>query len=137
MRYLMMLALSFSSFCAVEAGEQTDPNVPSDFDTYWMVFLKKGTTLSQNAEEAAKIQSAHLAHMAKQKKEGKILVAGPFEVDADHEMRGIVLYSADLPLQQVQSLVQADPAVKAGRLSVEIVKWWTPAGAMVFPKQQD
>ena len=136
MKYFMILVLSFSSFSWLVAGEQTDPNVPTEFDTYWMAFLKKGTTKSQSAEEAAKIQSAHLAHLAKQRKEGKLLVAGPFEVEADANMRGIVLYSADLSLEEVQSLVDADPAVKTGRLSVEIIKWWTPAGVMTFPEHK-
>jgi len=28
----------------------------------------------------------------------------------------------------------ADPAVRAGRLQVRVLRWWVPAGALAFPR---
>lgn len=120
-----LLLVCLSSFAI--SGDEV---VPTEFDTYWMVFLKSGTTRSQNAEETQKIQMGHLTHLTNLKKDGTIIVAGPFEVDKDHPMRGIVLYPGDTPREEVERLSNMDPAVKAGRLSVEIIKWWTPKGAI-------
>lgn len=121
-------------FC--QDQQRVDPNVPTEFDVYWMVFLKKGPTRSQDPAEASRIQSGHLAHLAQQKRDGILLVAGPFEVEPENELRGIVLYPGDMPKEKVQAQVQADPAVQAGRLTVEIIKWWTPGGTMTFPAKQ-
>lgn len=107
-----------------------DDVVPTEFDTYWMVFLNAGEARSQTPEEAQKLQMAHLGHLTKLKNDGTIIVAGPFEVDKDHPMRGIVLFPGDTPKEEVERLTKMDPAVKAGRLKVEILKWWTPKGAI-------
>ena len=116
-------------------AQDAEGNPPMEFDTYWMVFLVRGDDPPQlDATASAELQRKHLAHLSKVYKEGYSLVAGPFEVPDDDPVRGIVLYRGDLERERVVELASADPAVVAGRLKVEVKKWWTPAGAMSFPQ---
>ena len=88
---------------------------------YFLVFLKKGDTKSANKEEASKIQEQHLAYLGDLFKKGIICMNGPFGDDG--EIRGATIYrvaTADEALR----LASGDPAVKAGRLSVEVHPWW-------------
>ncbi len=115
-------------------AQDAEGNPPTEFDRYWMVFLERGADPPQLDEGAlAELQRQHLAHLSKVHREGYSLVAGPFEVPADEPLRGIVLYRGDLERARVAEMTSADPAVKAGRLKIRIMKWWTAAGAMSFP----
>ncbi len=93
---------------------------------YFLAFLKRGDNRSHSEEEAARIQTAHLAHMDKLAKEGKINIAGPFGDDGD--IRGIVIYSVPT-LEEAKKLTQNDPAVVAGRLKIEVHPWWAAKGS--------
>lgn len=92
---------------------------------YWMVFLRKGSHRDQDSVSAARIQEGHLANIARLAKEGKILVAGPFGDDGD--LRGIFVMDCN-DEAEVRTLCESDPAVKAGRLALEIHPWWTAKG---------
>ncbi len=115
-------------------AQDADGNPPTEFDQYWMVFLVRGDDPPQLDEAAStELQRQHLAHLSRVHREGYSLVAGPFEVPDDEPTRGIVLYRGDLERDQVAELTSADPAVKAGRLKIRIMRWWTPAGALSLP----
>lgn len=92
---------------------------------YFMVFLKTGTNRSHTPEEARQIQTAHLAHLGWLAKEGHAQLIGPFGDDG--EVRGIVVMSVPT-LEKAKALTEMDPAVKAGRLVVEVHPWWTAKG---------
>jgi uncharacterized protein YciI len=89
-------------------------------------FLKEGPTRDQNEAEAILIQSGHLAHMDKLAKEGKINIAGPFADDG--EIKGMVIYSVP-SLEEAHRLTSMDPAVKAGRLLIELHPFWAAKGS--------
>ncbi len=93
---------------------------------YFMAFLKEGPTRDQNEAEAILIQSGHLAHMDKLAKEGKINIAGPFADDG--EIKGMVIYSVP-SLEEAHRLTSMDPAVKAGRLLIELHPFWAAKGS--------
>ncbi len=93
---------------------------------YFMAFLKEGPDRTQSQEEAMIIQKDHLAHMEKLAKENKINIAGPFGDDG--EIKGIVIYSVPT-LEEALALTTADPAVKAGRLIIEVHPWWAAKGS--------
>ncbi len=98
-----------------------------------MVFLERGDDPPELDDGAsAELQRKHLAHLSKVHREGYSLVAGPFEVPEDEPLRGIVLYRGDLEKERVVELASDDPAVRAGRLKVRVMRWWTGAGAMTF-----
>lgn len=92
---------------------------------YYIAFLKKGPTRSQKKEEAAELQKAHLAHLGKMYELGYADISGPFGDDGD--IRGITIYNVPT-LKMADSLANADPMVKAGRLIIEIHPWWAAKG---------
>ncbi|MCH4552297.1 YciI family protein [Aestuariibaculum lutulentum] len=92
---------------------------------YFMAFLKSGPIRSQNEEEAELLQEAHLNYLGKMYELGYADISGPFGDDGD--IRGITIYN--VPTQKMaDSLANADPMVKAGRLIVEIHPWWAAKG---------
>ncbi len=95
---------------------------------YFMVFLKKGPKRDQDSVTAAKIQEKHLAHLEKLYLDGKTSITGPFESEGD--VLGIVVFNTPT-LREADSLANADPAVKAGRLVVETHPWWAAKGSVL------
>lgn len=96
---------------------------------YYMGFLKRVHDKPEiDSVAAAKIQAAHLAYMSKNSKDGFLLIAGPFGDDGD--MRGIVVYDVATQ-EEAESIIKNDPAVKAGRLSIEVHPWWAAKGSVL------
>jgi len=92
---------------------------------YFMAFLKSGPIRSQNEEEAAKLQEAHMAHLGRMYEEGFADLIGPFGDDT--EFRGVTVYNVPT-LKMADSLANLDPMVKAGRLVIEVHPWWVAKG---------
>ena len=88
--------------------------------TYYLGLLYKGSTRTQASEEVQKIQTEHLQHLESLYKQGILLIAGPMGDDGD--LRGIVVLKVK-SLEEAEALVNQDPAVKAGRLRVELHPW--------------
>ena len=111
------------------AQDSTKNNTPKkaeyEMKQYWMVFLKKGPHRDHDSATASKIQEGHMANIDRLANEGKILVAGPFGDDGD--LRGIFIMDCK-DEAEVRTLCESDPAVKAGRLALEIHPWWTAKG---------
>ena len=61
-----------------------------------------------------------------------MVVAGPFAEQDDKTAEGLCLYRTG-SVAEARSLAEADPAVKAGRLRVEAMTWYTEKGALTFP----
>ncbi len=93
---------------------------------YFMAFLKEGPLRTQDADEAMKIQEGHLAHLGQLAEDGKICIAGPFADDG--EIRGIVIFNVPTK-REVEELISQDPAVRAGRLILEVHPWWAAQGS--------
>ena len=92
---------------------------------YFIAFLKRGSNRNQDKEEAQKLQTQHLAHLGKMYELGFADISGPFGDDGD--IRGITIYNVPT-LEIADSLANADPMVKAGRLEIEIHPWWAAKG---------
>lgn len=92
---------------------------------YFIVFLKRGPIRSQNEEESELIQKEHLAHLSKMYELGYADISGPFGDNGD--IRGITIYNVPT-IKMADSLANSDPAVKAGRLEIEIHPWWAAKG---------
>ena len=95
---------------------------------YYLVFLKKGPNRGQDSAAAAQIMKGHLEHLTKLYEEDKVSVCGPLLDDCD--IRGICIYHlSDSTL--VRQLAEADPAVRSGRLTVEIDPWYSAKGMVL------
>lgn len=92
---------------------------------YFIAFLKRGKNRSQSKEVAAKIQEQHQEHLGKMYELGYADISGPMGDDGD--IRGITIYNVPT-LKIADSLANADPAVKAGRLAIELHPWWVGKG---------
>jgi uncharacterized protein YciI len=93
---------------------------------YFMCFLKSGEHRSQSDEEAAILQTGHMAHMDSLAQINKIHIAGPF--NGDDEFRGIVIYNVPT-LEEAIHCADTDPMIEAGRLQHEIRPIWLAKGS--------
>jgi uncharacterized protein YciI len=89
---------------------------------FWFVMLTAGNNRSQDSITAAKIQEGHMANINRLYKEGTLKVAGPFGDDG--KWLGIFIFDM-ANKEDVEKILQTDPAVASGRLGYEIHLWWT------------
>jgi len=94
---------------------------------YVMAFLKSGPNRNQDAAEAQALQKAHMDNIHRLANEGKLVLAGPF-MDKG-ELRGIYVFDVTT-IEEAQKLTETDPAVKAGRLVMELHPWYGSAALM-------
>lgn len=97
---------------------------PYGMKSYVMAFLKAGPNRSQNEEEAAKLQAAHLANIRRLAEMGKLVLAGPF-MDGG-EVRGIYIFNVET-VEEAAALTETDPSIQAGRLVMELHPWYGSA----------
>lgn len=148
MRLLCLAALGLWSVLAckptvsVETNTNTETTTSIAFDSllaqklgadeygmkhYVMAFLKAGPNRDQDSVTAAQIQKAHMDNINRLADEGKLVVAGPFEDRG--ELRGIYVFNV-ATLEEAKALTETDPAVKAGRLIMELHPWYGSAALM-------
>lgn len=115
-------------------NEQFDPKLAKklgadDFGMkrYVMAFLKAGPNRDQDSTEAARLQRAHLDNINRLAEEKKLIVAGPF-LDAS-DVRGIYIFDVET-VEEATALTNTDPAIKAGRLVMELHPWYGSAALM-------
>jgi uncharacterized protein YciI len=97
------------------------------FESVYFGFLTTGPNPKRDPEAAKQLQADHLAYMEDQSKQGKLVVAGPIMVQGPR--RGVVVYRV-ATMEEAKQRAEGDPAVKAGRLSVELHPWSVPQGAL-------
>ncbi|WP_321282012.1 YciI family protein [Marinifilum fragile] len=91
---------------------------------YVMAFLKRGPVRNQDSITAVNLQKAHLENIERLAEKGKLVLAGPFFDDG--EIRGIYIFDVET-IEEAQTLTQTDPAIKAGRLVMELHPWYGSA----------
>ena len=102
---------------------------------FFVGLIYRGTTWSPEVtQEGQELQAAHRANIRRLIISGEMVLAGPFGDGGD--LRGLFFYNVET-LEAAQALVDSDPAVKAGRLRVELHPWWGPAGlaTLLRPKE--
>ncbi len=77
-----------------------------------------------------RIQREHLAYHAHLRDAGHVVTNGPLIEQPDESLRGLTFYRTG-SLERARELASEDPAVRAGRLAVEVMWWYCPAGTMV------
>ena len=101
------------------------------FDRYTVTLLTlRPDAPAMTEAQAAELQDRHLAHGADLQDRGLILARGPLTEQDDERFRGFSIWSADAATARAH--VEADPAVRAGRLAVNVMTWMMPAGNIQF-----
>jgi len=94
---------------------------------YFFVMLTPGINRQPDSDSAATIQKRHLTNITRLYNEGKIKVAGPFGDNGN--WRGIFIFDCATK-EEVEQLLNTDPAISSGRLAYEIHPWYTaPIGS--------
>ncbi len=125
------VALSILLLGAAPSVPDGGPEAPPNMERYKLVILKRPANGGAKVADPEALQRQHIGHLQAMARAGKLVVAGPFDDQADPRMRGLCVYRA--PLEEARRLAQDDPAVKAGRLEVEVLSWWVEKGALTFP----
>lgn len=103
------------------------------FDRHTVVLLVLRPDAPElSEEEADALQDAHLAFRADLRDKGYLVAGGPLLDQDDERLRGISVMSVDP--ETARELSSADPAVRAGRLAVQVMTWMVPAGNVRFEK---
>jgi uncharacterized protein len=112
----------------MEDGYLTPTWSTTDLEQVYFGFLVKGPKWSaEKTPESDAIQTGHMAHLTKAWEAGKLRLAGP--VDKGGDIRGIIIYRTPTS-QEAMDWASADPAVKAGRLAVDLHPWFIPRGTL-------
>ena len=129
--------LLIATFCFSQNKHIAKPAPPTQNNVkqYWFVMLTKGNNRTHDSATAAKIQEGHMANISRLYNEGKLKVAGPFGDEG--EWRGIFIFDpmaiGCASKEEVEQLLNTDPAIAAGRLAYEIQPWWTAAVGSFVP----
>jgi len=135
---LLFVGLFWSSILLAQDMDSSSPK-PETFEMQWgdssyvmqkyfVVFMKRGPNRNQSEEEEVNIQKHHLAHLNKLYKMGKTSITGPFGDDGD--VLGMVIFNTST-MEEAKKLADQDPAVKAGRLVVEVHPFWSAKGMIL------
>jgi uncharacterized protein YciI len=94
---------------------------------YVVAFLKRGPNQDMDSAKAAELQMAHLKNIMEMARQGKLVVAGPFFGNDD--LRGIYIFNVST-VAEAEALTNNDPAIQAGRLSMELKEWYGSAALL-------
>lgn len=120
------MKLAFLAVFAVSVSAQQ-----YEMDRYVVGLLKKGPNWSATkTPESAKLQQGHMDNIKRMADLGKLIVAGPFTAN-NETARGLYIFKATL--EEAKQLAEADPAVKAGQLVIELYPWYAGKGLSVAP----
>lgn len=127
MKILVVRSLLLVTLCGVDqlCAQQSVP--PStEMTTYFVGLLYRGPNWTKEVTpEVLQLQEGHMANIRKMASGGKLILAGPFTDGGN--LRGMFVFNVS-SAAEAKGLTDADPAVKAGRLAVEIHPWLAPKG---------
>jgi uncharacterized protein YciI len=101
-----------------------------DLEAFELVLLRRPTNATDYPDgDLDRIQVEHLAYLASLRAAGYIVTNGPVVEQPDASLRGLAFYRTG-SLERARELAEADPAVRAGRLVVEIMTYYCTPGTM-------
>ena len=103
------------------------PKPPFEMTTYTLGLLVKGPKwTAEETPELQKLQEGHMAHINEMARSGALLAAGPLTDNGT--IRGILIFKVSV--DEAKALAEQDPAVKSGRLVLELHPWMTAKGVL-------
>ena len=104
------------------------PTTPIKFATAYLAFLTRGPKWTpERTPQSEEIQKAHMGNINRLAETKKLVVAGPFGDNG--QLRGIFVFKV-ASLEEAKGLAATDPAVKAGRLALDVHTWLVPEGIL-------
>jgi uncharacterized protein len=104
-----------------------------DLEAFELVLLRRPDNPPEYPEEELeRIQREHMDYHAAMRDAGHVVTNGPVDEQPDPSLRGLTFYRTG-SLERSRQLAMDDPAVRAGRLAVEIMTWYCPLGTMSQP----
>lgn len=104
------------------------PATPLKMTTAYFGLLTRGAKWTPEKTPATEeLQKAHIANIVLLADMKKLVVAGPFGDNGT--LRGIFVFKV-ATLAEAKELAETDPAIKAGRLAIEIHPWRVPEGVL-------
>lgn len=102
-----------------------------ELDAFELVLLRRPPDAPQYDEATLdRIQKEHVEYHAALRQDGRVVTNGPVGDQVDESLRGLAFYRTG-SLEEARRLAEADPAVQAGRLEVDVMRWYCPGGTMV------
>jgi uncharacterized protein len=109
------------------------PQWSVDLEVFELVLLRTPPSAPDLAQDAAeRLQAEHLAFYDRLRATGQVVTNGPVIGQPDPSLRGLGFYRTG-SLEESRRVAEEDPAVRAGRLAVEIMTWYCPPGTMSLP----
>jgi uncharacterized protein YciI len=104
-----------------------------ELEAFELVLLRRpGDATDYPDEVLDRIQAEHIAYHVMLREAGHIVTNGPVTQQPDPSLRGLTFYRTG-SLERSRQIAEDDPAVLAGRLTVEIMTWYCPPGTMSRP----
>jgi len=104
-----------------------------ELEAYHLVLLRRPKNSPAFTEaQLNDLQTSHLAYLAELSERGLLALNGPLVNQPDVTMRGLSFYCTQTAQEAVE-LAEGDPMVRAGRLRVELMQFWTKPGSIAVP----
>jgi len=134
---LLKLTLAATVGLALVAGPlNTSGNAQDrkyEMGTFYLVLLKKPASWTNSTTaESQQLLQTHFKHVQALLASGKAAIAGPFTDDTN--TAGVFVLNASSP-EEARAWEEADPLVKTGGFTLEVLKWWAAKGIMKAPQQ--
>lgn len=112
-----------------------DPNIPDAFDVFTLVLLRRPANGPEFSDaQLGALQADHLAYRAELRRQGVLVVNGPFAEQTDVSLRGGSIFACGI--EEAARLNDADASVRAGRLAYDLMEWWVGADLLAFPSTE-
>ena len=145
---LLALAVGFASTAAPAADSPSPANAQAaTFDAelarktgadergmrpYVLVILKTGPTRVPDGAKRDAMFAGHFANLGRLAKEGKLVLAGPFEKDPGG-WRGLFVFAVE-GIDEAKALTETDPVIANGEMVAEYHAWYGSAATMLIPE---
>ena len=128
-RVTLLVSLTAITPALAPATKAQEPKY--EMGTFYVCLLIKPANFSPN-QLPKEVQQDHLKHVQGLIASGKAAIAGPFF--DNNRIAGVFVLNAS-SAEEARSIEEADPLVKDGGFSVEVLKWWAAKGIMKPPAQ--
>jgi uncharacterized protein YciI len=98
---------------------------------YYMAILRRGPRwTATDSPERKHLLEGHMRNIRRLGAEGKLVIAGPFDVPAGAPADTPVgIFIFDVAAQaDAEALVQTDPTIAAGHFAAQVLPWYGPSG---------